>query len=306
MVTLIVTLIVQAREVQIRKQYHDTVKTQQRQYKALKEQILESTPKNEQKTTIRTLKDDQARKLAALGQQYEATIADMMQQQNVSGHVCYLRGSVFVKRDYHILFEGSKCWITDWKMWFPHFLQTRLDASQLAEEKELKERLQKELELLMAYQSKIKMQAEAQHLREKKQLEERVSLRRALLEQKVSLCSGQNWAKPSQLPEFAVDFGNTLTRCYSFLFFQMEEETHKFLQERVERNRVLMERQSRNIDNFDLQSQTMGLDSMHIVEATQDTYNEEDLDTASVRGSVLSLTPSNSTNSFSSHSHTQL
>ena len=51
----------------------------------------------------------------------------------------------------------------------------------------MKERLQKELELLMAYQSKIKMQAEAQHQREKKQLQERVSLRRALLEQKVSL-----------------------------------------------------------------------------------------------------------------------
>ena len=63
----------------------------------------------------------------------------------------------------------------------------RLDESQVAEEKDLKERLQKELELLMAYQSKIKMQSEAQHLREKKQLEERVSLRRALLEQKVGL-----------------------------------------------------------------------------------------------------------------------
>ena len=61
----------------------------------------------------------------------------------------------------------------------------RLDDSQLAEENELKQKLQQELELLMAYQSKIKMQTEAQHQRERKQLEERVSLRRALLEQKV-------------------------------------------------------------------------------------------------------------------------
>ena len=38
----------------------------------------------------------------------------------------------------------------------------------------------------MAYQSKIKIQSENQHQREKKQLEERVSLRRALLEQKVN------------------------------------------------------------------------------------------------------------------------
>lgn len=46
--------------------------------------------------------------------------------------------------------------------------------------------LQQELELLNAYQSKIKMQAEAQHDRELRDLEQRVSLRRALLEQKVN------------------------------------------------------------------------------------------------------------------------
>lgn len=52
--------------------------------------------------------------------------------------------------------------------------------------------LQQELELLNAYQSKIKMQTDAQHEREKKDLEQRVSLRRALLETKVlrhKLCS---------------------------------------------------------------------------------------------------------------------
>ena len=54
---------------------------------------------------------------------------------------------------------------------------------------EMKQRLHQELELLMAYQSKIKIQAENQHLRERKQLEERVSLRRALLEQKASAAS---------------------------------------------------------------------------------------------------------------------
>ena len=61
----------------------------------------------------------------------------------------------------------------------------RLDDSQVAEAHELKQKLQQELELLMAYQSKIKMQTDAQHQRERRQLEERVSLRRALLEQKV-------------------------------------------------------------------------------------------------------------------------
>ncbi|XP_013910283.1 PREDICTED: serine/threonine-protein kinase TAO2-like [Thamnophis sirtalis] len=44
--------------------------------------------------------------------------------------------------------------------------------------------LQQELELLNAYQSKIKIHTEAQHEREIKELEQRVSIRRALLEQR--------------------------------------------------------------------------------------------------------------------------
>ncbi len=66
-----------------------------------------------------------------------------------------------------------------------HVFQIKLDETQVAEAQEQKSRLDSEYELLTAYQSKIKMQAEAQHGRERKQLEERVSLRRALLEQKV-------------------------------------------------------------------------------------------------------------------------
>ena len=65
-------------------------------------------------------------------------------------------------------------------------VQIKLDETQVTEAQEQKQRLEQEYELLTAYQSKIKMQAEAQHQRERKQLEERVSLRRALLEQKVS------------------------------------------------------------------------------------------------------------------------
>lgn len=65
------------------------------------------------------------------------------------------------------------------------FFQLRLDEAQEAECQVLKMQLQQELELLNAYQSKIKMQAEAQHDRELRELEQRVSLRRALLEQKV-------------------------------------------------------------------------------------------------------------------------
>lgn len=68
-------------------------------------------------------------------------------------------------------------------------LQLRLDETQESQCQGLKMQLQQELELLNAYQSKIKMQTDAQHERERKDLEQRVSLRRALLEQKVRTIS---------------------------------------------------------------------------------------------------------------------
>lgn len=49
----------------------------------------------------------------------------------------------------------------------------------------LRMQLQQELELLNAYQSKIKIHTDTQHEREVKDLEQRVSIRRALLEQRV-------------------------------------------------------------------------------------------------------------------------
>ena len=64
-------------------------------------------------------------------------------------------------------------------------MQVRLDETQVGEASELRTRLQQELELLMVYQSKVKENADSQHKRERKVLEERVSLRRALLQQKV-------------------------------------------------------------------------------------------------------------------------
>lgn len=50
----------------------------------------------------------------------------------------------------------------------------------------MKERLQYELGILIAYQSKNKMQAQAQRDREKSELQERVEVRKALLLQKVT------------------------------------------------------------------------------------------------------------------------
>jgi thousand and one amino acid protein kinase len=78
----------------------------------------------------------------------------------------------------------------------------------------------------------------------------------------------------------------------------MEEETAKFLNELGDRQAALLARQQKELEQFDLQTTTMGLDCLHIVDATQDSFQEDDLDTDSVRGSMLSLTPSSSSNSF--------
>ncbi|KAI5269593.1 Serine/Threonine-Protein Kinase Tao1 [Manis pentadactyla] len=64
-------------------------------------------------------------------------------------------------------------------------LKPRLDEAQKAECQALKMQLQQEVELLNTYQRKIKMQAEAQHDQELQELEQRVSLHRALLQQKI-------------------------------------------------------------------------------------------------------------------------
>lgn len=49
----------------------------------------------------------------------------------------------------------------------------------------MKERLQYELDILIAYQSKNKMQAKTQRDRERQELEDRVNVRKHLLQNKV-------------------------------------------------------------------------------------------------------------------------
>lgn len=62
----------------------------------------------------------------------------------------------------------------------------RLDESQEMEGQQLRDRLQYELDILMAYQSKNRINAQTQRDRERKELVDRVSVRRALLENKVN------------------------------------------------------------------------------------------------------------------------
>ena len=105
---------------------------------------------------------------------------------------------------------------------FVFVFQIRLDESQEQEANLLSDRLQRELEILTAYQSKSRMAADSQRQRERRELEERVSVRRALLGQK------------------------------------MEEESGQFRQERQERIRLLHERQAREVDQFDEESTRLG------------------------------------------------
>ncbi|CAL8120544.1 unnamed protein product [Orchesella dallaii] len=210
------------KEIQIRKQFRDTCKIQTVQYKALKAQILQSTPKEEQKLVIKKLKDEQRRKLALLGEQYEQSIAEMLQKQSI-----------------------------------------RLDESQEVEAQQLKEKLERELEILIAYQSKNKMQAEAQRDRERRELAERVAVRRNLLEQK------------------------------------MREELQQFASERAERIRLLQERQMRELEQFDEESTRRGFSALALTEPSpHDTYHEDDAKS----GSMLSLVHSNSSTSVGPNS----
>ena len=59
-------------------------KVQTRQYKALRNHLLETNPKAEHKNVLKRLKEEQTRKLAILAEQYEHTINEMMSTQAVS------------------------------------------------------------------------------------------------------------------------------------------------------------------------------------------------------------------------------
>ncbi|CAM5117525.1 unnamed protein product [Eretmochelys imbricata] len=114
----------------------------------------------------------------------------------------------------------------------------RLDETQEAEYQVLRMQLQQELELLNAYQSKIKIHTEAQHEREIKELEQRVSIRRALLEQRI------------------------------------EEEMLALQNERSERIRSLLERQAREIEAFDSESMRLGFSNMALTGIPAEAFNQ--------------------------------
>lgn len=96
----------------------------------------------------------------------------------------------------------------------------------------------------------------------------------------------------------------------------METELQQFNQERSERIRLLREKHERQLENFDVESASMGFrwernlklfphfklssnfnfsSALALAEASQETYPEEE---GSLSGSMLSLAHSNSSTSF--------
>ena len=75
------------KEMQIRRQFRETCKIQTKQYKAWKAQVLAIQPKNDQRynkqKVINKLKEEQVRKLNLLGEQYEQSVAEMLQKQSI-------------------------------------------------------------------------------------------------------------------------------------------------------------------------------------------------------------------------------
>ncbi|KAL4658350.1 serine/threonine-protein kinase TAO2-like [Arapaima gigas] len=186
-----------SKELQIKRQFQDTCKIQTRQYKALRNHLLESTPKADHKAVLKRLKEEQTRKLAILAEQYDHSINDMLSTQAL-----------------------------------------RLDETQEAEYQVLRMQLQQELELLNAYQSKIKIHTDSQHEREAKELEQRVSIRRALLEQRI------------------------------------EEEMLALQNERSERIRTLLERQAHEIEAFDSESMRLGFSNMALTGIPAEAFSQ--------------------------------
>ncbi|TKS91236.1 Serine/threonine-protein kinase TAO2 [Collichthys lucidus] len=241
-----------SKELQIKRQFQETCKIQTRQYKALRNHLLESTPKSDHKAVLKRLKEEQTRKLAILAEQYDHSINDMLSTQAVSKarkpprtstpdplhHQHHQHQNFTNPRKHSNVAARSIASLPVLTLVLILFPQLRLDETQEAEYQVLRMQLQQELELLNAYQSKIKIHTDTQHEREVKDLEQRVSIRRALLEQRI------------------------------------EEEMLSLQNERSERIRTLLERQAHEIEAFDSESMRLGFSNMALTGIPAEAFNQ--------------------------------
>ena len=74
----------QLKEQEIKRQFQDAAKTQQKQFKVYRShQLAKTGSKAEQKELMKRMKEEQLRRMAMLSQQYDASIAEMIERQNV-------------------------------------------------------------------------------------------------------------------------------------------------------------------------------------------------------------------------------
>jgi hypothetical protein len=87
--------VLQVKEQEIKKQFRDAVKIQQKQYKLLRDAQVAKLSKSEQKEVVKKLKEDQIRRLAMLGQQYDSAFSEMVEHQNVRfKYGCFFSGVI--------------------------------------------------------------------------------------------------------------------------------------------------------------------------------------------------------------------
>jgi len=80
----------QLKEQEIKRQFQDAAKIQQKQFKVYRTHQLAKTSKAEQKDLMKRMKEEQLRRMAMLSQQYDASIAEMIERQNVSNQSSWL------------------------------------------------------------------------------------------------------------------------------------------------------------------------------------------------------------------------
>lgn len=116
------SIFTQAQELKIKKQFHDTVKIQYRQYKAYQKQVLQTMPKERHKELIETFKEDRNRKMADLKLQYDQSIYDMLQRQSVSAPSLPLPGLTMLQctetiRAFVMFLKASVTYVWELLLW---------------------------------------------------------------------------------------------------------------------------------------------------------------------------------------------
>ncbi|XP_047142062.1 serine/threonine-protein kinase TAO3 isoform X1 [Hydra vulgaris] len=72
-----------AQEERVKKQFRETCKIQENQFKVLQKQTLANAPRENHQAIINKFKEDRLRKFADLGTQYEQSITDLLQKQKL-------------------------------------------------------------------------------------------------------------------------------------------------------------------------------------------------------------------------------